>query len=66
MATYGGEILLLKKSAAVFFLLLGILLIVVGLNEQSSPIIAFGILSLLGGVLLLALKIVRRNQDNQP
>ena len=66
MATYGGEILLHKKSAAVFFLLLGILLIVVGLNEQSSPVIAFGILSLLGGVLLLALKIVRRNQDNQP
>jgi len=66
MATYGGEILLLKKSAAVFFLLLGILLIVVGLNEQSSPVFAFGIPCLLGGVLLLVLKIVRRNKGNQP
>jgi hypothetical protein len=66
MATYGGETLLLKKSAAVLFLLLGILLVVVGLNEPSSPVVAFGILSLLGGVLLLVLKIIRRNKGNQP
>jgi drug/metabolite transporter (DMT)-like permease len=66
MATYVGETLLIKKFAAVLLLLLGILLIVVGLNEQSSPIVAFGILSLLGGVLLLVLKIVRRNKGNQP
>jgi drug/metabolite transporter (DMT)-like permease len=66
MAAYGGEILLLKKSASVFFLLPGILLVVGGQNEQSSPVIAFGILSLLGGVLLFVLKIVRRNQGNQP
>lgn len=44
MAAYGGEILLLKKSAAVFFLLPGILLVVGGQNEQSSQVIAFGIL----------------------
>ena len=56
MTTHGGETLLLKKSAAILFLLLGILLIVVGLNEQSSCVIAFGILSLLGGVLLLVLE----------
>jgi uncharacterized protein with PQ loop repeat len=66
MASYVGETLLVKKLGAVVFLLLGILLIVVGLNEQSSPVIAFGILSLLGGVLLLVLKIVRRNKGNQP
>ena len=66
MATYVGETLLVKKFAAVLLLLLGILLIVVGLNEQSSPIVAFGILSLLGGVLLLVLKIIRRNKGNQP
>jgi len=66
MATYVGETLLVKKFAAVLLLLLGILLIVVGLNEQSSPIVAFGILSVLGGVLLLVLKIIRRNKGNQP
>jgi drug/metabolite transporter (DMT)-like permease len=66
MATSVGETLLVKKFAAVLLLLLGILLIVVGLNEQSSPIVAFGILSLLGGVLLLVLKIIRRNKGNQP
>ena len=66
MAAFGGEILLLKKSASVFFLLPGILLVVGGQNEQSSPVIAFGILSLLGGFLLFILKIVRRNQGNQP
>jgi hypothetical protein len=66
MATYVGETLLVKKFAAVLLLLLGILLIVVGLNEQSSPIVAFGILSLLGGVLLLVLKIIRRNKGDQP
>jgi len=53
MATYVGETLLVKKSAAVVLLLLGILLIVAGLNEQSSPVIAVGVLSLLDGVLLL-------------
>jgi hypothetical protein len=65
MATYAGEALLLKKSAAVFLLLLGIVLIVVGLSEQSSPVITIGSLSLLGGVLLLVFKIFWRNQGNR-
>ncbi len=64
MASYPGETLLAKKSAAVFLLLLGILLIVVGLHEESSPVIAVGCLSLLGGVSLLVFKIVRRNRGN--
>jgi hypothetical protein len=62
MASYAGETLLLKKSAAVILLLLGILLVVVGLNEESSPVTTVGFLSLLCGVVLLVLKIVRRNQ----
>ena len=65
MASYVGESLLVKKSAAVLLLLLGILLTVVGLREESSPAIAVGCLSLLGGALLLVFKIVRRNQGNQ-
>jgi len=65
MASYVGESLLVKKSAAVILLLLGILLTVVGLHQESSLVIALGFLALLGGVLLLVFKIVRRNQGNQ-
>jgi hypothetical protein len=64
MASYVRESLLIKKSGAVFLLLLGILLTVVGLHEESSPVVAVGFLSLLGGILLLVLKFVRRNQGN--
>jgi uncharacterized membrane protein HdeD (DUF308 family) len=58
------ETLLLKKSSAIILLLLGIVLVVIGLNAGSSPTVVVGCLSLLGGVLLLVLKIVRRNQGN--
>jgi uncharacterized membrane protein HdeD (DUF308 family) len=66
MAAHVGETLLVKKFAAVFLLLLGILLIVVGLNEQFSPVVAFEIPSLLGGVLLIVHKMIRRNKGNWP
>ena len=62
MASDVSETLLLKKSAAVFLLLLGIVLVVIGLHEESSPVLAIGCLSLIGGVCLLVYKIVRRNQ----
>jgi len=65
MATCVGQNLLVKKSAAIVLLLLGIVLIVIGLGEDSSAVITLGALSLLAGVLLLVLKIVRRNQANQ-
>jgi hypothetical protein len=65
MASYVGENLLVKKSAAVLLLLLGIVLIVIGLHEDYSSITTLGALSLVGGVFLLALKIVRRNQGSQ-
>jgi hypothetical protein len=66
MASYvGGGTLLVMKFAAVLLLLLGFLLIGVGLHNESSPAIAGGFLSLVGGVLLLVLKIVRRNQGSQ-
>ena len=64
MAAYVSETLLVEKFAAVFLLLPGILLIVVGRNEHFSPVVAFEIPSLLGGVLLLVHKIVRRNKGN--
>jgi len=64
MASYVSETLLLKKSSAIILLLLGILLVVVGLNAGSQLTVVVGCLSLLGGVLLLVFKIVRRNQGN--
>ncbi|OKO73871.1 MULTISPECIES: hypothetical protein [Bradyrhizobium] len=65
MASYVGENLLVKKSAAVLLLLLGIVLIVIGLHEDFWTVASLGALSLLGGVFLLVLKIVARNQSNQ-
>jgi len=62
MATDVGQTLFVKKSAAVLLLLLGIVLIVIGLNEETSMVTTLGALSLLGGLVLLVLKIVRRNQ----
>jgi hypothetical protein len=40
-------------------------LIVIGLHEESSRVTTLGALALLGGVFLLVLKIVRRNEGNQ-
>ena len=65
MASDVGQSLFVKKSAAVLLLLLGIVLIVIGMNENSWPAASLGALSLLGGVILLVLKIVARNPDNR-
>jgi drug/metabolite transporter (DMT)-like permease len=65
MASYVGERLLAKKSAAVILLLLGIVLIVIGQHEASWLVASLGALSLLGGVVLLVLKIVARNPPSQ-
>jgi hypothetical protein len=64
MASYVGDTLLLKKAAAVFLLLLGALAVVVGLYEELFPVLALGCVSMLGGVVLLVVKIVRRNQSS--
>jgi len=64
MATSVGQTLFVKKSAAILLLLLGIILIVIGLHEDSSPLATLGALSLIGGVFLFVLKIIRRNQGH--
>ena len=65
MASYVGESLFVRKSAAILLLLLGVVLIVIGLHEDYWSVTSLGALSLLGGVFLLVLKIVARNQSNQ-
>jgi len=64
MATSVGQTLFVKKSAAILLLLLSSILIVIGLHEDSSPLATLGALSLIGGVFLFVLKIIRRNQGH--
>jgi hypothetical protein len=67
MAAYASEkpILLIKKLGGVILLLFGFLLTAMGFNGGSTGLTVFGILLLVGGLLLLAAKIFRRNQGNQ-
>jgi hypothetical protein len=60
-----GPILLLKKLGGMILIVVGCLLTAVGLNLGSIVQIALGVALLAGGMILLALKIVRRNQSNQ-
>jgi hypothetical protein len=60
-----GPILLLKKLGGMILIVVGCLLTAVGLNLGSIVQIALGVALLAGGMILLALKIVRRNQSSQ-
>jgi uncharacterized membrane protein HdeD (DUF308 family) len=62
MASYAAQALIIKKSAALLLLLLGIIVIVIGLFEDVAVLTALGTLAFLGGLFLMVLKIVRRNQ----
>ena len=57
--------LLLKKFGGMVLILFGVLAIAIGLEYRaiglSSGLIAAGIVALIGGMGLLALKIIRRN-----
>jgi uncharacterized membrane protein YidH (DUF202 family) len=68
MAVQAGEkpILLIKKLGGILLLLFGFLLTALGFNHGSTGLTALGILLLGGGMALLALKVLRRNQGNQP
>jgi hypothetical protein len=64
MAPYAGEkpILLIKKLGGILLLFVGLLLTAVGFSNGSTGLAVVGILALAAGLILLALKIVRRNQ----
>jgi hypothetical protein len=55
-------VLLIKKLGGVLLLLVGLLLTARGLSFGPEALTAVGILLVAGGTILLALKIVRRNQ----
>jgi uncharacterized membrane protein HdeD (DUF308 family) len=60
-----SPILLIKKLGGILLLLFGLLLMALGFDSESTALTAIGILSLAAGAILLALKIIRRNQNRQ-
>jgi hypothetical protein len=66
MATHaeGGSILLMKKFGGVALILFGLLLTATGYSGSYPGLTTVGVLLLIGGMVLLALKIARRNQAN--
>jgi predicted phage tail protein len=66
MANTGqGPVLLMKKLGGMFALVLGAALAVAGYAAESTEAAVVGVVLLVVGAVLLALKIVRRNQGNQ-
>jgi hypothetical protein len=65
MTAYAGEkpILLIKKLGGLVLVILGCLLAATGYNTGGTALGIIGIGLLAGGLLLLVLKIVRRNQS---
>jgi len=58
-------ILLIKKLGGILLLFFGLLLTALGLSDDSTGLTTLGILLLAAGAILLALKIIRRNQSSQ-
>jgi hypothetical protein len=65
MTAYAGEkpILLIKKLGGLVLVILGCLLAATGYSTGGTALGIIGIGLLAGGLLLLVLKIVRRNQS---
>jgi hypothetical protein len=64
MATFtsGHPVLLIKKLAGVFLLIIGLVLAGTGLSQSYDGLTVIGTLVLVTGIVLLILKILRRNQ----
>ncbi|MBX6744630.1 MAG: hypothetical protein IRY87_21580 [Acetobacteraceae bacterium] len=61
-----GPVFLVKKLAGLVLLVLGVLLIALGLAEGSTWLTVLGVILAAGGAVLLALKIIQRNQAAPP
>jgi hypothetical protein len=60
-----GYVLIGKKIYGLFLIILGFVLTAVGASSNAPGLTAIGILSLIAGVILLVLKIIRRNEGSQ-
>lgn len=63
MTTQGGEqtILAMKKLGALFLLIAGLGATAIGFNGGYNGLITLGLLLIAGSILLLTLKVIRRN-----
>jgi LPXTG-motif cell wall-anchored protein len=60
-STVQGPMLFIKKLWGLLYVVLGCLGIAIGYENGSNWLIAAGIVALVAGVSLLALKVIRRN-----
>jgi membrane-bound ClpP family serine protease len=60
-----GYLLLGKKLYGLLLIILGFVLMATGIYSTSMGLATLGILSLIAGLILLALKIARRNEGSQ-
>jgi drug/metabolite transporter (DMT)-like permease len=67
MAAYATEtpVLLVKKLAGLALVICGILVAALAYSDGSAGLTILGIVLAAAGVVLMVLKIVRRNQGNQ-
>ncbi|MBR1146077.1 hypothetical protein [Bradyrhizobium sp. AUGA SZCCT0431] len=60
-----GPVLLAKKLGGLLLIVLGCLLLVAGINLESTVLSLLGALSLIAGLIFWVLKIIRRNESSQ-
>jgi hypothetical protein len=65
-STVQGPMLFIKKLWGLLYVVLGCLGIAIGFETGSNWLIAAGIVALVVGVSLLALKVIRRNTVQSP
>jgi membrane-bound ClpP family serine protease len=63
--THEGPTFLAKKLGGLLLIILGCLLLVAGMNLESTGLWVLGVLSLIAGVIFWVLKIIRRNENSQ-
>lgn len=59
-----GPVFLAKKLGGLILIVLGCLLLVAGMNLESTALSLLGALSLVAGVIFWILKIIRRNENS--
>jgi hypothetical protein len=57
-----GSILLIKKLGGLLLVVLGFIVMAAGISADSTGFVVLGTLVLVAGAILLALKIIRRNE----
>ncbi|MBR1225928.1 MULTISPECIES: hypothetical protein [unclassified Bradyrhizobium] len=60
-----GPVFLAKKLGGLILIVLGCMLLVAGMNLESTALSFLGVLSLIAGVIFWVLKIIKRNENSQ-